>query len=65
MSQCVLGVRKEESWWSGEWVQRCQGMGRGFVQERMKDERRGHIGPASRPGRRCVVEDEGKSLGTS
>ena len=31
----------------------------------MKDERRGHIDQASPPGRRYVVEDEEKFLGTS
>ena len=39
-------------------------MGRDFVQERMKGERRDRTGPASRQGRRCAVEGEGKSLGT-
>ena len=61
----VQEVKKEASWWTGERVQQYLGMERGFVLEKMKDERRGHIGPASRLGRRCVVEDEGKSLGTS
>ena len=65
MNQGVREVKREASWWMGELVQRYLGMGKDFVPERMKDERRGHIGPASRLGRRRVVEDEGKSLGTS
>ena len=58
-------MKRGVSWWTGEQVQRYQGMGRDSVQERTKDERRGRIGPASRLGRRRVVEDEGKSLGIS
>ena len=64
MSRCVREEKKEESWWSGERVQRCQEMERDFVRGRTKDGRRDHIGLASQLGRRHGVVDEEKSLGT-
>ena len=40
-------------------------MRKDFVQGRTKDRRKDHTGLMSQPGKRCGVEDEEKSLGTS